>query len=139
MTARSGRNRLWLALCLVLVIAAGLASRKFPSAFPAAFGSHTGDAFWALMVFVGFAFIAPRASGQRLAGAALAFAFVIEFLQLYQAPWINAIRATTPGHLVLGTGFQWWDLVAYVVGVGFGWLCDTAISKLFGADWSVKR
>ncbi len=91
------------------------------------------------MVFTGCALIAPRAPGLRLAGAALAFAFVIEFAQLYQAPWINAIRATTLGHLVLGTGFQWWDLLAYAVGVGFGWRCDAAIAKRPGAARMVER
>jgi hypothetical protein len=117
------RNRIWLALAVLVVIGAGLASRKFPSLLPA-FGSQTGDALWALMVFLGIAFLRPAMSGARVACTALAFSYLIEIAQLYQAPWINAIRATTFGHLVLGTGFQWLDLLAYTLGIAFGYLCD---------------
>jgi hypothetical protein len=121
------RSRPWLAMLILAVVATGLASRKFPALFPSLLGSHTGDALWALMVFLGFAFMQPRMPGLRLAMAALAFSFLIEASQLYQAPWINAIRASTPGHLVLGTGFQWWDLLAYAVGIGLGVLLDAAL------------
>jgi hypothetical protein len=37
------RHRGWLAMCIIVVVIAGLASRRFPAAFPAAFGSYTGD------------------------------------------------------------------------------------------------
>ncbi len=124
------RNRGWLAFGIVLVIAVGLASRASPSLFPAALGSHTGDALWALMVFLGIAFIKPALPGPRVAVAALAFAWVIEASQLYQANWINAIRATTPGQLVLGTGFQWMDLLAYALGIGAGLLGDSWIKRV---------
>jgi len=46
--------------------------------------------------------------------------FAGEFSQLYQADWINAVRHTTPGHLVLGSGFHAMDLLAYGVGVAVG-------------------
>ena len=46
----------------------------------------------------------------------LIFSFCIEFSQLYQAEWINGIRATLIGGLILGKGFLWIDLVRYTVG-----------------------
>lgn len=55
---------------------------------------------------------------------ALLFSFSIEVSQLYQADWINAIRHTRLGGLVLGFGFQWTDLVAYSVGIAFGATLD---------------
>ena len=72
------------------------------------------------MVFWGFGLLAPRARTWRVAVAAVAFCFAIELLQLYQAPWIDAVRATTPGRLVLGQGFHAFDLVCYVIGAGIG-------------------
>jgi hypothetical protein len=48
------------------------------------------------------------------------FAWGVEFSQLYHAPWIDAIRATPPGRLVLGNTFNWPDLFAYALGVGLG-------------------
>jgi hypothetical protein len=121
------RSRLWLLVCVVAVIALGLASRKFPSLFPAIFGKYPGDALWAIMVFAGLAFIKPRASTARLAVLAFAISCAVEFSQLYHAPWLNAIRDTTIGHLVLGSTFSWFDIVAYAVGVLVGSLVDALL------------
>ena len=123
------RSRLWLLVSLVGVIALGLASRKFPWLFPAIFGKYPGDALWALMVFAGLAFLEPRASTARLAVLALAISCAVELSQLYQAPWLNAIRGTTIGHLVLGSTFSWSDIVAYAVGVLVASLIDAVLVK----------
>lgn len=132
------RQRPWLVCGVLAAIGLGLASRKYPTLFPAALGSYTGDALWALMVLLAIAFIKPDLPRARLAGAALAFCWLIEASQLYQAPWINAIRATAPGHLVLGTGFQWLDLVAYAVGVACGFAGDwfSARAQLSARKWT---
>ena len=50
--------------------------------------------------------------------------FAVEFSQLYQAGWINAVRETHLGALVLGRGFLWSDLACYTAGVGAGWLAE---------------
>ena len=55
---------------------------------------------------------------------ALSFSYCIEISQLYQADWINAIRGTTLGALVLGHGFLWSDILCYTVGVGLAILID---------------
>lgn len=123
------RSRVWLFAGFIAVIALGLASRKYPFLFPALLGKYPGDALWALMVLVGCAFLRPRASTGRLAAAALAVSFLVEFSQLYQAPWINAIRHTTMGHLVLGSTFSWLDMAAYAVGVAIGVLFDCALME----------
>ena len=41
---------------------------------------------------------------------------LIETLQLWHPPFLEALRATTLGGLVLGYGFLWSDLVCYTVG-----------------------
>ena len=45
---------------------------------------------------------------------------LVEVSQLYKAPWIDSIRRTTLGGLVLGYDFVWSDLACYAVGVGLG-------------------
>lgn len=126
----ASRSRLWLLVCLVAGIAVGLASRKFPSLFPAIVGKYPGDALWALMVFVGLACIEPRASSVRLAALAFAISCAVELSQLYQAPWLNAIRSTTLGHLALGSTFSWLDIAAYGVGVLVGLFVDACSASL---------
>jgi hypothetical protein len=70
------------------------------------------------MVFMGFGFLFPRASTLNVSLLALTFSWGVEFSQLYQAPWIDALRATLPGRLVLGSTFNWPDLPAYATGMG---------------------
>jgi hypothetical protein len=83
-------------------------------------GKYPGDALWALMVFCIWGFAIPACSTGRLALYALLTCYADEFSQLYQTPWINAIRSTVAGHLILGSTFSWFDMVAYTVGVGVG-------------------
>ena len=118
------RNRLLYGAAVIGVIALGLASRKHPALFPAVLGKSPGDALWALMILLGYCTLAPRAGTWKVVGLALATCYGVELSQLYQAPWINAIRATTPGHLVLGSTFHWPDLVAYTVGIATGAFLD---------------
>ncbi len=117
---RSSRNGVLYAALAVAVVAAGLLWRSGLIPLPLWLSNYGGDALWALMVFVGFGFLLPRASTGMIALLALAFSWGIEFSQLYHAPWIDAIRATLPGRLVLGNTFNWADLVAYALGIAVG-------------------
>lgn len=114
------RSRLLYARLAVAVVAAGLFWRSGLIPLPQWLSNNGGDALWALMVFVGFGFLLPRASTFVIGLLALTFAWGVEFSQLYHAPWLDAVRATIPGKLVLGNTFAWPDLVAYAVGVVLG-------------------
>jgi hypothetical protein len=114
------RPRLPYLLALPVVVAAGLGSRVFGHALPRFVAAYAGDTLYATMIFTGIGVLAPGWSTARRAGVALAVCIAIEISQLYHAPWIDAIRATTPGALVLGYGFLWSDLACYFVGVALG-------------------
>ena len=124
------RKRSKIILALAIVIALGLASRAFPAILNT-LGKYPGDTLWALMVFLGIILIKPDIRPTPAALIALVISFGVEFSQLYQAPWINAIRSTTIGHLVLGSDFAWQDLVAYTVGILLGWIADNKFYPLF--------
>ena len=130
MTAASDtKRRFFYLVAVILVIFLGLASRKYPALFPAILGKYPGDALWALMVFFGWGIVFPTARPSKLAAYALLTSYAVEFSQIYQAPWLNAIRATTCGHLILGSGFQWTDLAAYTVGVSCGVVLLLSLQK----------
>jgi hypothetical protein len=122
--AQQTRNRVVYATLIVLVIATGLASRKYPDLLPAELGKYPGDALWALMVFLLLGFCKPTWSIAIAATTALVGCYMVEFSQMYQAPWIVAIRQTTLGHLVLGSTFHAQDLIAYAAGIAFGASCE---------------
>ncbi|MGG3672875.1 ribosomal maturation YjgA family protein [Bacillus nitratireducens] len=123
------RNRLLYALFTIVVIILGLSSRKFAFALPDLLNEYLGDALWALMIFTGFGFLFPKIEMKKLAFISLIFCYGIEISQLYHAEWIDSIRATTLGGLVLGYGFLWSDLVAYTIGVGVGLFCEYILRK----------
>ncbi len=120
------RSRARLGLWLVATVLAGLASRRFPGLLPPQLSQYPGDALWALAVFWVCAFARPAQSTLRLAGIALAAAWAVEFLQLYHPAWLDGLRATLPGRLVLGSTFHFPDLAAHAVGIGLGCLLDRA-------------
>lgn len=129
-TGHHPRSRLALGVCTAQVIALGLASRAWPELLPAALGKYPGDALWALMVWLGWAMVWPRARAWHLGCLALLTASAVECSQLYKAPWIDALRGTTLGHLVLGSGFATHDIVAYAVGIAVGVALDQACGKI---------
>ncbi|MBJ7984058.1 MULTISPECIES: ribosomal maturation YjgA family protein [Bacillus] len=123
------RNRLLYALFTIVVVILGLSSRKFAFVLPDLLNDYLGDALWALMIFTGFGFLFPKIETRKLAFISLIFCYGIEISQLYHETWIDSIRATTLGGLVLGYGFLWSDLVAYTIGVGVGMLGEFMLRK----------
>ncbi|MCF6199108.1 MAG: DUF2809 domain-containing protein [Hyphomicrobiaceae bacterium] len=124
------RNRLLYLILVSGVVLLGLASRQF-SELPAFVHSYVGDVLWALMVFLLAGFLLPRRTTLQLALAALCFSFLIEFSQLYHAPWIDALRHNRLGGLVLGFVFVWSDLLSYAIGIAIGALTEQSLGKLF--------
>ena len=116
------RNRMNYLSSVLLVIALGLGSRL--DFLPRWVYLYVGDILWALMVFLIIAMLFKRKSTTWVALAAISFSFLIEISQLYQATWINNIRHTTLGGLVLGVGFLWTDLFLYVTGICIGVLFE---------------
>lgn len=114
------RSRLIYALAIALVIGTGLLWRSDLLPLSSFLVKYGGDSLWALVVFLGFGFIFRRSSTVRIALGAVGFAWSVEFSQLYHAPWIDLIRSTRLGLLVLGTSFNGPDLIAYVVGIALG-------------------
>jgi hypothetical protein len=123
------RSRFSCAIVLALTVALGLASRRFAPALPPFVAAYAGDTLWAAMVFWLLATLSPRARTNGLAMASLAISTMVELSQLYRAPWLDAVRATTLGALVLGRGFLWSDLVCYTAGVILAALFDRALAE----------
>lgn len=126
------RNRLVYLAGVCLAIALGLASRRYASALPDFIARYAGDTLWAVMVFGLIGLIAAEWSTARVAVATLLVSYLVEFSQLYHAPWIDSLRDARLGRLVLGEGFLWSDIACYSAGVA---IC-AGLERLAGAgDW----
>jgi len=76
-----------------------------------------GDALWAMMIvwWMGVALPSVRLSVRGV--AAFAVCVAIEFSQRYHTPFLDAARLTVPGQLILGSGYDPRDFLAYAAGV----------------------
>ena len=97
-------------VCVVILL--GLISRQL--SFVPLF---IGDLLWAVMMFFIVRFIFPERAPMLIVFISLILCYAVEISQLYQAEWINSIRQTLPGRLILGQGFLWSDIVSYTLGI----------------------
>jgi len=118
------KTRIIFALLICVTIILGLVSRQI-TGIPL----FIGDILWATMVYFIMRFLFIKKSLNISVIASLLFSYTIEFSQLYKAPWINNLRHTLFGRLVLGDTFLWSDLLCYTVGIGIGVLIDTRLNR----------
>ena len=102
---------------VIITILLGLASRKFGYLLFSFLAENAGDVLWAMMVYFGFRFLFLKKNMLTSILLSFLFSFGIEFSQLYQENWINQIRGTLLGALVLGKGFLTVDLIRYTTGI----------------------
>jgi hypothetical protein len=65
-----------------------------------------------------------------IVGLALLTAFTVEISQLVRVEWLDAIRSTRLGTLLLGRGVLWSDLLVYSVGRALATGIDAAGRRL---------
>lgn len=115
-------------IAMIAVYALGTFSRShFTAALPSIVTKAAGDLLWTTLIFLTLGLLWTRATTKTLAIASLAISFAVEFSQLYQADWINRIRATYLGRNILGFGFHATDLLWYALGAALGILIDRAL------------
>jgi glycopeptide antibiotics resistance protein len=116
-------------VAVVITILLGLASRKFGYLLFSFLAENAGDVLWAMMVYFGFRFLFLKKSMLTASFLSFLFSFGIEFSQLYQEDWINQIRGTLLGALILGKGYLTVDLIRYTTGIVIAFSMDCLIIK----------
>jgi hypothetical protein len=122
------RRAFFVALALVTIAVGLLVHLRGGDTFGHEAQDKLGDALWAAMIAWWIGALAPRARLMSRALAAFAICAAVEFSQLLHTPALDAVRATRLGHLVLGSGFDPRDLLAYALGVAGAALLETAIN-----------
>ena len=118
------KTRLLYICAIAVLIVLGLVSRKI-----AFVPENVGDALWAMVMYCCWRIVLVRRKPLVSAVFALITSFAVEFSQLIKWGWLVRIRSTTIGHLLLGQGFLWSDLLAYTVGIAAALLCTLAARK----------
>jgi hypothetical protein len=115
--------RVSLVLTIALIIPLGYFIR-FSPLFPDWFSDIAGSIAYQILCVAIVQFCFPKLSIVKTAIGVFLFACAIEFLQLWKPPFLQAIRATLPGQLVLGNTFMWSDFPPYLLGaiIGAVWI-----------------
>ncbi len=111
------------------VIVLGLGTRIDGAPIPEIVSEYGGDVLWAIMVYMGLCTVQPKGHWGILFGSTLGIAYSIEVTQLYHAPWIDMMRNTTLGGLILGFHFIWSDIVCYSIGGVLGLSIDYLVRR----------
>lgn len=113
----------YLALIFAIIIV-GLLSRE-----SAIIPLWIGDVLWATMIFFVVRFFCIGYSIKKIAVISLMICYAIEFSQLYKAVWIDKLRHTLFGRLVLGDTFLWGDLLSYTIGIGLCIIVECTLNR----------
>jgi len=124
--------RLQIVLALLAVTAFGLGAKFYPG--PGRWWvNNFGPASVAYEVFfmlLALLVVPRRGAVTPIAVGVCVMTCILELLQLWQPPWLQAVRSGFLGGALLGNEFSWWDLPAYPIGCTLGW---------FLLRWIVRR
>ncbi|MFF3286381.1 DUF2809 domain-containing protein [Streptomyces sp. NPDC003023] len=122
------RTRLVAGAAAVGTVAAGLGVRALVSGSVA---KYAGDALYTVLILALVVLVAPRLRPLPAAGAALAFSWAVELLQLTGVP-ADLSRESVVARLVLGSTFNAPDLLWYAVGAALGWCAHGQLVRRSG-------
>ena len=110
---------------MAVIVFAGLWSRRV-----AWVPAGMGDALWAMLMYCLWRVVFIRRRLRWVALCSLFACYAVEFSQLLRWPWLVSFRSTAVGHLLLGQGFLWTDLVAYTAGIVFIYTVTHCVAEL---------
>jgi hypothetical protein len=128
------RNRFLYAIFAVAVMSIGLLWRSDFLSMPPDLTKYGGSVWWSFLVFLGCGWVSPHARTWVVALFALGFSTGVELSQLYHAPWIDHLRSFPLGALMLGSTFNWADLLAYASGILAGAMLENLARR-----WNTGR
>ena len=117
----------WVGLA-ALIVPLGLWLR-FSAPVPEWLRDGSGGVLYVLFWMLAFLVVNPDTPSSRLAVTVFIATCGVEFSQAIHVAWLERLRATLPGRLILGTMFSWGDFPPYAVGAILGWLVLRAKEK----------
>lgn len=122
------KYRIAVLISLIIILPLGYMIRfhgTAPEWLNDSFGSIAYQIFWILLIALFF----PSASPVWTAVGVCLASCLIELLQLWHPPFLEAIRKTFLGRLILGNTFTWSDFPSYFIGSCVGWVWMQALRQ----------
>jgi hypothetical protein len=113
--------------CLIIfTVFIGLVSRELKDYIPL----FIGDILWGLVIFMCMRLLFIKQQVNVAVITSLVYCYATEFSQLYEAPWINDLRHTFFGRVMLGKTFLLSDMLCYTIGIGLGILLELSLRRV---------
>jgi len=123
------RAELGVIISLLIITPIGFCTKFYSGPAAAWVNNSSGgvfyEIFWCLVIYLLVGGINPW----KIAFAILGATCALEFLQLWQPPFLSLIRSTFIGRTILGNSFAWSDFPYYVLGSGLGWIWLRILSR----------
>jgi hypothetical protein len=115
--------RMRFGISLIISVALGVATQFASGPAFEWVARGLGGAFYVLVWIFAALFVFPDWRPKRVCAGALFATILVECAQLWHPAWLDSIRATWPGGLLLGSAFHWADFPYYFLGyfIGLGW------------------
>jgi hypothetical protein len=139
--SKTFQYRAILLIATVSIIPLGLATKTYQGIGQEWVEQFLGDVLYQMLWIMLVCLVWVRVSAVKVAIAVFLAASAIEFLQLWQPPFLQIARSHVLGKLVLGTTFTWCDFPYYFLGSVLGWLWIRFLKKqlLEGKKLSAKH
>ena len=123
-------ERKWIFISLIILVPLGFLTKFYQGPFETWVNNSLGGVlyviFWSLVVF----FFFPSAKPYKITGTVLIVTSMIEVLQLWHPPFLEAIRSTRIGVTLIGNSFAWLDFPHYFLGSLLAYLLIYRISGI---------
>jgi glycopeptide antibiotics resistance protein len=123
--------RLALLVCIVLIVPFGYNIRFATGLGSPLLQDIIGSLAYQILLMLVVTFFYPRLSLVKTAVGVFLVSSVLEVLQLWQPPLLQAIRATWAGRVFLGNTFTWADFPPYALGSLLGWVGLRSLRQRF--------
>jgi hypothetical protein len=127
---KNKKIRLIAIICLIVIVPLGLYTKAYVGLGQDWINNSSGGVLYEIFFCLLILLIIPKAQPGSIVGSVFFFTCVIEFMQLWHPPFLQAIRRTFIGATLLGTSFAGTDFIYYVIGSVLGWLILLTIIRI---------
>ena len=100
---------------LLVVTTLGFATKLYNGHGARWFNNYAGGIFYEIFWVLLFLTIWPSLSLVRTAAVVFVLTSALEFLQLWNPPFLASVRSTFLGSALIGTTFVWWEFPYYLI------------------------
>ena len=126
---KSQNRRMPAFISLLIVTPLGFATKFYGGPGAWWLNNYAGGVLYEIFWCLAVVFLWPNTPFVLTAVFVFVSTCSLEFLQLWNPYFLQALRGTFIGRTIIGTSFSWWDFPHYLVGCLAGWFWIKSLGK----------